>query len=243
MELSSLKLKYNDLHKAIGGVVVDNGRFWKIRSINDTEFYAKSERDSFRGYNKYLQPYGKNGTINQYDGVKPFFKYTEGKLRKDTPKEVSDGTPFEQIDTTTILGLRKANLTKSIVQLAPNSKNGGFVIHDNGSEVIVLLKDGSRKTVDKDYLHYNKLHYTKNNYKRLWFVYDEKKSLTYDKPKPSLKGDAFKEYVQLHSQFDTQYQMSDDYRVYAIQSKIQKRMTELWGQLTPRQKVKIGKLK
>lgn len=243
MELTSLKIKYADLNKSKGGVLVYEGRFWKIISINDSEFIAKSDKDELYGYNKFLQPYGKTGTIKQYDGDKPFFKYSLGNLRRDTPLEVKEGTLYNKIETSTIKGLKESNLTGSVVQIGYKSKEGGFVIHDTGSEVVVSLKSGKEKRFDKSYLHYNKIHYTKKSYKRLWFVYDSTKLLNNDTIKITSKGNKVVDYLELESTFDKDYLMSTDFRTYNAQSTIQKQLTGLWGQMTPSERLKVTKKK
>lgn len=242
MENSSLKIKFENLKDyALGGVVLKDELFWKIKIIDHSTFTATHEGDSFIGFNKFLQPYGKEGTINQFNGKAPFFKYSENKLRKDTPKEVVDGTLYSKIETGTLGGLLKANLTGSIVQLGKGSKDGGVVINDGGYTVTIKLKTGKLKLVKKENLHYNKLYYTKSRYKRLWFIHDHTKFLSHSLPIITSKGNRVKEYIELYNSLDKGYEKSTDYRVYSKNSMINLKLTNLWNIMNPKEKEKVSK--
>lgn len=238
--MNAKDIKYSDLRNANGGVIINNGRFWKINGIDGDVFHARSERDTWQGKVKFLHPHGK-GIIKQYDGMKPFFMYKEVP-RKDTPKDILNGTDFDKIDTSTIQGVRNANLTNHIVQDG-DSKQGGFVTHDYGGRIEVKMKDGSIKNFDKDHLHLVKIHYTKKYHKRLWFRYDVTKSLPHRRNndlKLSPKG-AYDKYMELKKSLDPHYERSDDFRVYRQQSQLRDEMNKLWSLMTPQLRKKAAK--
>ncbi|BBI90494.1 hypothetical protein HYO65_gp102 [Tenacibaculum phage PTm1] len=177
--------------------------------------------------------------IDKFGKDVPFFIFKKDTPRKDTPKEQIEGTPFNEVVTTSVESIRKANLTNHIVQIG-DSKEGGFVTADNGTEVIVKLKNGLLRRINKSYLHYQKVWYTKKNYKRLWFKYISNQELPYNEPKLQTKGNPFKEYKELLSRFDKDYIMTDDPRVRKYQEQIHDQMNVLWNKLTPKQKQKLS---
>lgn len=240
-EYNSKEMSYQDFDKADGGVIIHKGMFWKISSINKDIFFARNERNTWQGKVKYLHPHGK-GIIKQYDGMKPFFIFKDGEIRKDTPNEIKNGTDFDKVDTSNVQGIRKANLTNHIVQDGSSNK-GGFVTHDFGGTIEVKMKDGTTKTFDKDYLNLVKIHYTKKHYKRLWFRYDVSNPLPY-KRETKLQispRNAYDKYIELKSQLDPHYDKSDDFRVYRQQSELRDEMSKMWNLMTPQLRKKATK--
>ena len=238
--MDSKSIKFSDLKNyANGGVVIHEKLFYKIYSINDNQFYAKFGRDSFRGLTKFLHPYGKDGTIKQFDGIKPFFIYKKDNIRKDIPKLMRDGTPFDEINTDTIQGLRKANLTNHIIQ-DTNSKEGGYVIQDLGDDVIVRMRNGGEKYFSKSNLFKVRITYTKKYHKRIWFRYEPNKSPRYDDNlgNEKIPIDAYSDYIELAKQLDGNY-MYADFKTFLVNSAIDKEMTRLIQYLTPTQKIKL----
>lgn len=248
MSNSSYKIPFNKLRKNKDviqrAVVLIKGEFWKIKNIYDHEFYAKKSVNDFRGLLIHLHPYGKTGTIKQnLDGEVPFYIYDSKRVRRDIPKELLKGTEYNKVETGTYLGLEKANLVGHIVQTSPNSKDGGFVVYDFGNEVLVRLKSGSDKRYDKQYLHFNKTHYSKKKYKVLWFVYEDSNPIPTSKADQKLKLDKkpYNEYIELQSNLNPTAEYSDGYGTWSKNNIKLKRMRYLWGLLTPSEKLRIEK--
>ncbi|BAV39321.1 hypothetical protein BPT24_197 [Tenacibaculum phage pT24] len=240
-ETNSYHIPYDKLKDhARGGVVIYNGIFYKIKYLDDKTFSAYKGKETFEGRNMHLHPYGKskNGTIVNFGQELPFFMYNQNQNRKDVPKEEINGTDFDKVKTDSYLGLLRANLTTHIVQY--NEKDGGFVVFDDGNNVFLKLRNGKNITLPKKNLHYVKNHYVKGKYKKLWFKYDPKKELPMQVQQLPVKGDAYKEYLELKAKFDPDYQRTDDYRVYKSQQAIHDKMKRLWEKLTPKQKKKVA---
>lgn len=249
---SSHKIKFNDLKVnsiTNNSVVIIGGDFWKINKISSDNTFNVSKNT--RGGDKWiydlmtihLHPNGK-GVINQREGEMPFFIYDTKRIRKDVPKELLKGSNFDEIDTTSLNGLLGSNLIGHIVQDSKNSKDGGFVVFDSGSKVIVKLKSGEYKAYFKINLFFKKNSYTKNNYKVLWFYNDTKNKLPINSDKNYIvKDNPYKEYLELLPKVEPHAERSDDFKVWKSNNELSKRMSKLWEKLSPVQKRKIEKLK
>lgn len=250
-ETNSHKIPFTKLKETIvntDGVVLIDGEFWNIHKVQkDHTFSVKKGKKSNYVWKKDLMlihthPSGK-GFVNGYDGIKPLFIYDTKIFRKDIPKNIMDGDKYDSIDVETYKGLYKANLTGHIVQDSKNSKDGGFVHFDANERVIVKLKDGSFKTYYKENLFFKKTSYSPKKYKINWFYNDSDKMLPAIINKGlSLKGNPYKEYLELMDMIDPHIEMSSDFDFWKKQNALKTKMNSLWVKLSPSQKKKIEKL-
>ncbi len=240
MEINSHKMNFDQVVKnGRDALLIYDDTFYKITSINEKEFIARKGKLSFQNKTMFLHAYGKTGTYKNFGKEVPFFIFKKVP-RKDTPKILINGTDYDKIITNTILSLRSSNLTTHIVQIG-DTKDGGFVTFDNTNTVNVKLKNGNEVVLDKDFLHFEKVHYTKKSYKKLWFKYLSGKSLPYDETKLTSKDvNAFSKYKELNSRLDKDYEKLA-YKSYSKNKLIKDEMNRLWDKLTPSQKRKVSK--